>query len=163
MGSLWRVMIQFGNIPWRLNLKSIIKILSCFSYLSWSLLSLLSYIIITSIFSKVFILSGQRFISVSGMIRIIPVITYQLGKLLPVPDCTRLLSTGNDRNYIMVALADWYELPISPQLGKLSGPSITVFCLLVESTSCRRDAELGVQPIWLVLSILSTYLEATWT
>jgi hypothetical protein len=27
----------------------------------------------------------------------------------------------------MVALADWYKLPISPQLGKLSGPSFSEF------------------------------------
>ncbi len=36
-----------------------------------------------------------------------------------IPD--RLFS-GNGQNYIMVALADWYILPIVLQLGKLSGP-----------------------------------------
>jgi hypothetical protein len=31
--------------------------------------------------------------------------------------------TGNDYIYIMVALADWYILPILLQLEKLSGPA----------------------------------------
>ena len=153
MGSLLRVMIQIGNIPWRWKLKSIIKILSYFDHLL-KLTKFLSHLIITFIFPKVFILSGQSFISVSGMIRIIPVITYQFGKQLPVPDCTRLLLTGNGRIYIMVALADWYILPILLQSEKLSGSSSGPWCHWLDLEGFDGHAEQGVQPMWLDLSIL---------
>jgi hypothetical protein len=51
------------------------------------------------------------------------VITDLYGNVLPVPNYPRLLLTGNGRNYIMVALADWYVLPILLQLEKLFSPN----------------------------------------
>jgi hypothetical protein len=68
--------------------------------------------------------------------------------------------TGNDYIYIMVALADWYILPILPQLGKLSGPSSIRGegpTLLAVSRISRRQVELLVQLIYVVLSMGSAY------
>jgi len=46
----------------------------------------------------------------------------------------------------MVALADWYLLPILPQLGKLSSPLGSGCIRLAVSEVFAEYAELGLQP-----------------
>jgi hypothetical protein len=70
--------------------------------------------------------------------------------------------TGNDYIYIMVALADWYILPILPQLGKLSGPSTIGgegLTLLAVSRISRRRVELVIQQIYVAMSIPRVSME----
>ena len=76
----------------------------------------------------------------SGTIRIVPEYS------LPVPSWY----------IIMVALADWYILPILLQLEKLSGSSTRPSCHWLDLVAVDEYAELEVQPIWLDLSIKYT-------
>jgi hypothetical protein len=47
----------------------------------------------------------------------------------------------------MVALADWYILPILLQLGDLSGSSMWLWCHWLELLAVDEHAELEVQPM----------------
>jgi hypothetical protein len=67
------------------------------------------------------------------------------GYLIPVPSYTRLLLTGNGRIYIMVALADWYILPILLQLEELSGLSSGSLCHWLDLGAFDEHAERKVQ------------------
>jgi hypothetical protein len=68
-----------------------------------------------------------------------------IGYLIPVPYYTRLLLTGNGMIYIMVALADWYILPILLQLDKRYGSSSGPLCHWLDLEAFDEHAELEVQ------------------
>ena len=53
--------------------------------------------------------------------------------------------TGKDYIYIMVALADWYILPILLQLEKLSGPTVGPLRHWLDLVAVDDHAELEVQ------------------
>ena len=53
--------------------------------------------------------------------------------------------TGNDYIYIMVALADWYILPILLQLEKLSGPTTGPLCHWLELVAVDEHVDYEVQ------------------
>jgi hypothetical protein len=56
----------------------------------------------------------------------------------------------------MVALADWYIIPILLQLEKLSGSSTRPLCHWLDLVAVDEYAELVVQPMRLDLSIKYT-------
>jgi hypothetical protein len=58
-----------------------------------------------------------------------------------------MVFTGNDYIYIMVALADWYILPILLQLEKLSGSSTRPLCHWLDLVAVDEHVELVVQPM----------------
>ncbi len=55
----------------------------------------------------------------------------------------RVTLTGNGYIYIMVALTDWYILPILLQLGKISSPTNWASRLLVGSKDAPRFSDYG--------------------
>jgi len=69
------------------------------------------------------------------------------GHNIPVLNYSKLLLTGNGRISIMVALADWYGLPILLQLEKLFSPRDGLPDYWSISTAFAEHAELVVQPI----------------